>query len=62
MLLRESIAFTKQISVLRWARAHLANSEPKKAKAEAERAMQMSKEMGYHWGQVGAEEVLEEIE
>jgi len=36
-------------------------SEKKQAKAEAERALQMSKEMGYHWGQVDAEEVLEEI-
>ena len=29
-----------------------------RAKAEAERALQMSNEMGYHWGKVDAEEVL----
>ncbi|KAF0107787.1 MAG: hypothetical protein FD146_1418 [Anaerolineaceae bacterium] len=32
-----------------------------KAKAEAERALQMSQEMGYYWGKVDAEEVLEKI-
>jgi len=31
------------------------------AKAEAERALQMSQEMGYHWGKVDAEEALKEI-
>jgi len=41
--------------------AHLANGEGGKAKSEAERALQMSKEMGYHWGQVDAEEVLGKI-
>jgi len=41
--------------------AHLANGGPKKAKAEAERALSMSKEMGYYWGQVDAKEVLEKI-
>jgi len=41
--------------------AHLANDEGQKARAEAERALSMSKEMGYHWGQVDAEEVLEKI-
>jgi tetratricopeptide (TPR) repeat protein len=29
-----------------------------KARAEAERALQMSEEMGYHWGKVDAEEIL----
>jgi tetratricopeptide (TPR) repeat protein len=33
-----------------------------KAKAEAERALQMSEEMGYYWGVADAKEVLGEIE
>ncbi|MEP7133506.1 MAG: trypsin-like peptidase domain-containing protein [Chloroflexota bacterium] len=33
-----------------------------KAKQSAERALQMSNEMGYHWGKVDAKEVLERIE
>jgi tetratricopeptide (TPR) repeat protein len=33
-----------------------------KARAEARRALGMSREMGYHWGQVDAEEVLGELE
>ncbi|NER53129.1 MAG: hypothetical protein F6J92_42145 [Symploca sp. SIO1A3] len=33
-----------------------------RAKEEAERARQMSEEMGYHWGQVDAMEVLEQVE
>jgi type VI protein secretion system component VasK len=33
-------------------------TEKQRAKAEAERALQMSNEMGYHWGKVDAEEVL----
>jgi tetratricopeptide (TPR) repeat protein len=53
--------------------AHLAaaltpNPSPKgrgeslvKARAEARRALQLSGEMGYHWGQVDAEEVLGEL-
>jgi tetratricopeptide (TPR) repeat protein len=32
-----------------------------RAKAEATRALQMSNEMGYHWGKVDAEEVLKAI-
>jgi tetratricopeptide (TPR) repeat protein len=32
-----------------------------KARAEAERALKMSEEMGYYWGKVDAEEVLKEI-
>ena len=32
-----------------------------KAKESAERALQMSQEMGYHWGKVDAEEVLDVI-
>ena len=32
-----------------------------KARAEAERALQMSQEMGYHWGKIDAEEVLERM-
>ena len=42
--------------------AYLANGEKEKAKQSAERALQMSNEMGYHWGKVDAEEVLERIE
>jgi tetratricopeptide (TPR) repeat protein len=42
--------------------ANLAISNQQSAKAEAERAKQMSNEMGYHWGKVDAEEVLERIE
>ena len=38
--------------------AYLANDENQKAKESAERALQMSQEMGYHWGKVDAEEVL----
>ncbi len=45
--------------VLAW--AHISNGEGQKATAEAERALQMSKEMGYHWGQVDVEGVLEKI-
>jgi tetratricopeptide (TPR) repeat protein len=41
--------------------AHLAASAPLSAKAEAERALQMSQEMGYHWGKVDAEEVLKNV-
>ncbi len=42
--------------------ANLAISNEQSAKAEAERALQMSNEMGYHWGKVDAKEVLERIE
>ena len=42
--------------------AYLANGEKQKAKESAERALQMSQEMGYHWGKVDAQEVLERIE
>lgn len=38
--------------------AYIANGEKEKARQSAERAMQMSNEMGYHWGKVDAEEVL----
>jgi tetratricopeptide (TPR) repeat protein len=41
--------------------AYLANGEKQKAKESAERALQMSTEMGYYWGKVDAEEVLKEI-
>jgi tetratricopeptide (TPR) repeat protein len=33
-----------------------------RAQAEAERALQMSQELGYYWGRIDAEEVLKEIE
>jgi len=50
--------------------AWLASSSPsgrgvgvrEKAKYEATRALQMSQEMGYHWGKVDAEEVLAEMQ
>jgi tetratricopeptide (TPR) repeat protein len=42
--------------------AYLANNENEKAKQSAERALQMSNEMGYYWGKVDAKEVLERIE
>ncbi|MFX1555154.1 MAG: trypsin-like peptidase domain-containing protein [Promethearchaeota archaeon] len=38
--------------------AHLAAGEPNRARQEAERAQRMSADMGYHWGQVDAAEVL----
>jgi tetratricopeptide (TPR) repeat protein len=41
--------------------AYLANDEKENAKQSAERALQMSNEMGYYWGKVDAEEVLERI-
>jgi hypothetical protein len=41
--------------------AYLANGEKEKARQSAERALQMSNEMGYHWGKMDAEEVLERI-
>ena len=40
---------------------YLANGEKQKAKESAERALQMSQEMGYHWGKVDAEEVLDAV-
>ena len=42
--------------------AHLAADNHSAAQREAEKAWCMSKEMGYHWGQVDAKEVLEKIE
>ena len=42
--------------------AHLAAGHKEKAKAEAIYAKQMSKEMGYYWGNIDADEVLTEIE
>jgi len=41
--------------------AYLANGEKEKAKESAERALQMSNEMGYHWGKVDAEEALKNV-
>ena len=38
--------------------AGLAAGDPARARAEAERAHQMSADMGYHWGQLDAAEVL----
>ena len=41
--------------------AYLANGEKEKAKESAQRALQMSQEMGYHWGKVDAEEVMQRM-
>jgi tetratricopeptide (TPR) repeat protein len=41
---------------------HLINGDSSTAQAEAERARQMSKQMGYYWGQVDANEVLAELD
>jgi hypothetical protein len=41
--------------------AHLAAGDRQAARAEAERAQRMSADMGYHWGQVDAAEVLEAV-
>jgi tetratricopeptide (TPR) repeat protein len=41
--------------------AHLAAKDPAAARAQADRARHMSSDMGYHWGQVDAEELLEEL-
>ncbi|HEY0735952.1 MAG TPA: trypsin-like peptidase domain-containing protein [Herpetosiphonaceae bacterium] len=42
--------------------AHRAAGDHAAARVEAEQARTMSREMGYHWGQVDAAEVLEAIE
>lgn len=42
--------------------AQIAAGDKEKAKAEALHAKQMSKEMGYYWGNIEADEVLAEIE
>jgi tetratricopeptide (TPR) repeat protein len=42
--------------------AHITAGNKEKAKAEAIYAKQMSKEMGYYWGNIDADEVLAEIE
>jgi tetratricopeptide (TPR) repeat protein len=41
--------------------AYLVNNENEKARGSAERALQMSSEMGYHWGKLDAQEVLDVI-
>jgi tetratricopeptide (TPR) repeat protein len=38
--------------------AYLASGEKVKAKQSAQRVLQMSQEMGYHWGKVDGEEVM----
>ena len=40
--------------------AYLANGEKEKAKQSAQRALQMSQEMGYHWGKVDAGEMMKD--
>ncbi len=47
-------------NALAW--AHIADDNPSAGKPEAERAKQMSEKMGYYWGQVDADEVLQAIE
>ncbi len=42
--------------------AHLAQGRVAEARREAERARQLSVEMGYHWGRVDADEVLAAVE
>lgn len=42
--------------------AYLAEGKKDKARESAQRALQMSEEMKYHWGKVDAKEVLERIE
>ena len=42
--------------------AHLKAGNNSAAQKEAEKALRMSEEMGYHWGQVDAKEVLEKLE
>jgi tetratricopeptide (TPR) repeat protein len=42
--------------------AYLAEGNYSEAQAQAERAQRMSTEMGYHWGQVDANEVLKALE
>jgi hypothetical protein len=56
------------VELLAWAWLVLTPPSPEgreenvsKAKAEAERALQMSTEMGYYWGKLDAQEVLEMI-
>jgi tetratricopeptide (TPR) repeat protein len=41
--------------------AYLANDDKEMARGSAERALQMSEEMGYHWGKVDAEKVLKAV-
>ena len=41
--------------------AHLASGNPTDAKQEATRAQTMSTDMGYHWGQVDAAELLDHL-
>jgi len=42
--------------------AYLAAAKPNDARREAQIALKMSQDMGYHWGKVDAEEVLTHIE
>jgi len=46
-------------TALAW--AHLAAANPSAARGEAERALHLSTDMDYHWGQVDAKEVLAKI-
>ena len=42
--------------------AHFAAGNDNRARDEAEYALQMSQEMGYHWGIVDAKEVLAKLD
>lgn len=46
--------------VLGW--AHFRNGDKDTARAEVDRAMQMSKDMGYHWGKVDGQELLDAMD
>lgn len=46
-------------SAIAW--AHLIAGNPQAAKDEAERAKQMSAQVGYHWGIIDSEEVLQKL-
>jgi tetratricopeptide (TPR) repeat protein len=61
---RVALAWARLASALRQAQGDfLARAEAlRRAQDEAERARQMSVEMGYHWGQVDAAEVLAALE
>ncbi len=41
--------------------AHLADKEPEPARQEAKRALAMSEDMGYYWGKLDANEVLDKL-
>ena len=48
----------RRTSASRWRGCIVAKGDAASARAEATRAKQMSEEMGYYWGKVDAEEIL----